>query len=145
MVYSFSPVTKCEVLLKFEVLMFGWLFKKEIKNEFSNLLTVEDMKLFDSCSDKDLVKWYLKLNSWAWPDEIGNPVNEGDFSVNDRRDQLMREIASRVGERSISKEWNSGRMTEDQFISFWNNRPFDHLNNICGACKKDKSVPLKHQ
>lgn len=74
-------------------------------------------KLLLSTDAQTLAEWYCELNRWGWPPEIPDP-EERRRGGNDRRRAIMRAIHFQVGEKLISRVWNSD-MTDAEHEAWW--------------------------
>ena len=94
-------------------------------------ITYEDIEILESTDHKDLAKWWCKLNSWEWVDELPDEPNDSvaTSEINDRRGVIMELIHDIIGERMISREWNRDRMTDLEH-DIWFNKNKQLLKNI---------------
>ncbi len=83
----------------------------------SDLATLEAVE-----SPHTLAEWYVRLNTWDWPEELapgepdptGTPLwkshDEWQASMPDRRDDIMVWITNKVGKKYILMVWQCERM-----------------------------------
>lgn len=100
-------------------------------------LAHQDIELLSAQTDATLINWYLELNRWKWPKELGpeEPPQwprqaDGLFHMElYKRSALMDWIEGRVSKKRILRVHNH-RMTDEQFEmkwAQWSNGPFRHL------------------
>ena len=85
-----------------------------------NLVTKEDIALFEGESHTTLAEWWCELNAWHWPDAIPNPEPKNTHKLDGRRGQLLAWIKEKVGLKFLLRVANRARMTDEEFEDFWN-------------------------
>jgi hypothetical protein len=74
----------------------------------------------EKAEPKTLAEWYVTLNTWEWPKELGEPeLYTSDARMADtKRIAIMDWIKCDIGSRLVSRIWNS-KMTDEEHKSYW--------------------------
>lgn len=101
--------------------MFGLMPKKETKIDFIPILK--------SIPISDWAQIWCELNSWKMPEQLHaiKPYwwKDMDLKNTEKMSPFIRPIREyiegTIGKKTISRQWNKDRMTDEQFEFFWDN------------------------
>lgn len=97
-------------------------------------VTKKDIEILKKQDVETLADWWCRFNSWEWVNEFDDPETKSDrwdSRTGGRAWKIMCLIEGKIGDREISKCWNTKRpnshMTEEEWIIWYTKHGWEKI------------------